>query len=389
MSLEALAENLKRLRSAKDLSQAAMADQIGLSRENYRRIETGAAEPRASTLMSMAEALGVTLNDLLAPVRRLQAVRYRATKKLAGRENVLANVSRWLENYNYLELVLDRKRTWQPPSLEGDLDIKEKARAVRSALGVDREATIQDICGLLEHQGIKVYPMPVASDAFFGLSVGPKDGGPAIVVNTWDRIPVERWIFTAAHELGHLILHLNVPNTYDIHATNEDPDQEVEANAFASHFLMPDWLFEKEWAEAAGLPFVDRVLKVKRIFKVSYKTVLYRVGERMVGKQGEVWWRFQQGYRDRYGKTLKKTDEPQPARHDDFAQAPADDASTFAEPRGADEPDRLSRFDFYEDGLSRLVRDAIQAEAITLARGGEILGIDVDEMRARVAAWDV
>jgi Zn-dependent peptidase ImmA (M78 family)/transcriptional regulator with XRE-family HTH domain len=388
MSIEALAENLKRLRNAKGLSQAAMADLIGLSRENYRRIETGSAEPRASTLLNIAEALSVTLNELLAPVRRLQAVRYRATKKHTGRENVLANVSRWLEDYNYLEGALDRKRSWQPPNLGGDLSIPEKARAVRAAMHVADEATIRDICGLLEHVGIKVCPMPVASEAFFGLSVGPRDGGPAIIVNTWDRIPVERWIFTAAHELGHLVLHLNSPNTYHIDTTDEDPGQETEANVFASHFLMPDWLFRKEWAEAAGLPFVDRVLKVKRIFKVSYKTVLYRVDEHM-GKKGEVWWRFPKAYLQQYGRSLKKTDEPQPVGREAFAEIRPDDASSFAEPRGADEPDRLSRFDFYEDGLSRLVRDAVQGDLVTLARGAEILGIGVDEMQSRATNWDV
>jgi hypothetical protein len=32
------------------------------------------------------------------------------------------------------------------------------------------------------------------------------DGGPAVVVNVWGRLSVERWIFTAAHELGHLMI---------------------------------------------------------------------------------------------------------------------------------------------------------------------------------------
>src|SRR5207245_1218913 len=120
--------------------------------------------------------------------------------------------------------------------------------------------------------GVKVCAMRIASDAFFGLSVAKSDGGPAIAVNVWDRISVERWIFTAAHELGHLLLHFSA---YDVARTAEDKSEENEANQFASHFLMPDDVFRSEWDEARGHGLVDRVFKVKRIFHVSYRTVLY------------------------------------------------------------------------------------------------------------------
>jgi hypothetical protein len=42
---------------------------------------------------------------------------------------------------------------------------------------------------------------------------------------------------------------------------------------------MPKEVFEQEWAETQGLAFVDRVLKVKRIFRVTYRTVLHRLSE--------------------------------------------------------------------------------------------------------------
>jgi len=34
----------------------------------------------------------------------------------------------------------------------------------------------------------------------------------------WERLSVERWIFTAAHELGHLLLHLDA---YDVSKTDD------------------------------------------------------------------------------------------------------------------------------------------------------------------------
>src|SRR4029079_8029249 len=97
-----------------------------------------------------------------------------------------------------------------------------------------------------------------------------------IAVNTWDRISVERWIFTGAHELGHLVLHLG---DYEVDRKEEEARQEREANLFASHFLMPPEVFRKEWSETYGMSFVARVFKVKRMFRVSYRTVLFRLAE--------------------------------------------------------------------------------------------------------------
>ncbi len=81
------------------------------------------------------------------------------------------------------------------------------ARAARRAVGLESGEPVRNVSRLIEENGVKLLLMETARDSFFGLSVGKRDGGPAVVVNTWDRISVERWIFTAAHELGHLLLH--------------------------------------------------------------------------------------------------------------------------------------------------------------------------------------
>ena len=128
--------------------------------------------------------------------------------------------------------------------------------------------------GCWKDAGVKVLRLPRATEAFFGLSVKEDDGGPAIVINTWERISVERWIFSAAHELGHLLLH---PGAYDYRQEEEPMDEERQADEFASFFLMPQGSFEREWYDSSGHPLYERVLKVKRIFHVSYKTVLLRL----------------------------------------------------------------------------------------------------------------
>ena len=103
-----LAQNLRRLRDEKGLSQAEVAERAGISRVAYRNIETGEAAPRTGTLTNLAATLGVKTADLMAEVRTLQAVRFRQ-KKMTRREQLLVRVSRWLESYAELEEVLGDK----------------------------------------------------------------------------------------------------------------------------------------------------------------------------------------------------------------------------------------------------------------------------------------
>ncbi len=198
-------------------------------------------------------------------------------------------------------------------------------------------------------------------------------GGPASIVNVWERISVERWIFSAAHELGHLLLHLD---SFDIDQVEEDKSQEIEANDFAASFLMPEDLFNSEWKETSGLDLVNRILKIKSIFNASYKTVLYRLSEKY-GK--DIWLRFNIAFMNRYGCSLKKSDEPLAIDPSYFQGDP--------EVLRANEPQYISRWNFVEDRLSRLVRLAVENEMISLSRAAEILDSDLLKMREMASSW--
>ncbi len=383
MAFNVIGANLRRIRESKGFTQEHVATLSGLSRPAYRNIETGDSMPKVSTLQNIAAGLGVRLEDLVSPVRTLEHVRFRALKRMKSRDQILTDVARWLEDFDYLEDLLDDKISYKVGGLarqlaavpQGASRARQAAQSARKEMGLAPKEPIRDTAGLLESRGIKLYPFILASDDFFGLSVSTQDGGPAIVVNVWERIAVERWIFSAAHELGHLLLHLEA---YQVDETQEDEEHEHEANIFASHFLMPDDAFEPEWSETYGLAFVDRVLKVKRIFQVSYKTVLYRLSE---GYGSSVWERFQVGFKSRTGRTLRVMDEPE-------ALLPCSFHQSMSEVLRSQEPDSLSASDFVEDRLSKLVRLAIEREDITLSRGAEVLRLDLDTMRDRVASWE-
>lgn len=380
-----LSINLRRIRGSKGLNQVQVAQRAGLSRIGYRNLEEGQSEPRTDTLKAIAGALGVPVAELLLPVRPLTRVRFRAQRKLKSREEVLATVARQLDHYGQLEELLGERR--RPAfskvqraigDLAGEMRAIEAAHRVREAFGLKEGDTIRDICGLLEDHGIKVLTPSVASDGFFGLSVGSEDGGPAVVVNTWERISVERWIFSAAHELGHLVMHLDA---YDVEETDEEDSQEKEADVFASYFLAPDAVFKKELQEAWGLSLYDRVFKLKRLFRISYRSVLYRIAQGLpVAQKKRLWIQFNVEYkRKNRGRSLPGNVEPEGLPSDAFFRRPAE--------KGAEEPERLDRHDFMQDRLARLVRRALETDAITLAKAANVMDLDLNEMRELSNSW--
>jgi transcriptional regulator with XRE-family HTH domain len=60
-----MGKTLKKLRTKKKLSQAALAQRAGLSREYVNKIEAGRYDPPLSTLNTLAKALGVPVTELL------------------------------------------------------------------------------------------------------------------------------------------------------------------------------------------------------------------------------------------------------------------------------------------------------------------------------------
>ena len=355
-----VAVNLARLRDDRELTQAALAERLGWPRARVSKVERGLVDLDGPDLDRLAEALGTNWGDLYSEDRPLRTVQFCARENLRGRAQVLAEVSRWIDAYRWLEAELDDTRPFAFEAARGLPEPAAAAQAARRAAGLREREPIADLCGLLEANGVKVLRLKKERDSFFGLSVGEPDGGPAVVVNTWDRIAVERWIFTAAHELGHLLLHPadSAPDRPALPAAAES-----EADAFAGEFLMPEAAFARAWKAGHGQWLAPRVLKIKRIFRVSARTVLRRLVATDRADEG-VWLRFQKDYRERYGKPLR-TEEPEPF-----------DTSEFAwDWKRSTEPATLSECDCRDGRLQGLVRRAIDRDLVSVRRVAEILGL--------------
>ena len=62
---EKLGKNLKRIRTEKDISQVDVARLLGVSRGFVSNIESGKTNPTLATIVRLANAVGVSSNELL------------------------------------------------------------------------------------------------------------------------------------------------------------------------------------------------------------------------------------------------------------------------------------------------------------------------------------
>ena len=60
-----LGKNLKRIRTAKDITQGDIVRKLGLGRGFISNIENGKANPTLSTITKIAKAIGVSVGELM------------------------------------------------------------------------------------------------------------------------------------------------------------------------------------------------------------------------------------------------------------------------------------------------------------------------------------
>jgi Zn-dependent peptidase ImmA (M78 family)/DNA-binding XRE family transcriptional regulator len=362
---------LKRYRNLKDLSQEELAKKVGISRVTYTNIETGKEEPKVTTLQMIANALGVEIFKLFAPIPELSSLRLRSNKVLSAKMKNLQEQEKidfafWLKGYNFLEETLNQKKPFKLFDIIGTKRSPEDvAKRARKAIGLDEnKGVINDICGLIENAGIKIFTFDQNDKCGFGFCLNQNDGGPAIAVNISPNITPERKIFTVAHELGHILLH---PGSFGSNNQIVD-DEEKEADEFAGYFLMPDEEFKMKYKESFGMHPVNRILFVKRYFKVSYKTVLKRLSA-LTGNK-DIFKNFAIEYKKKYKKDLKNYAEPE-----------------YFDSEKYSEPNKLDDLDFNLERFKSLVREGLECNKISLHHAAELLGFDINQMRSWVNEW--
>lgn len=271
---------LTQARQLAGLTKAALAAQIGVSGAAVSQWESLASPPRPDHLNRVAEVLDVPVEFFAGgrPFAQLDGAgahfRSLRTTKAAQRAKAVAFAQQVWELTYALEKHVQFPAIDLPGFLPDDpTDLgdtpAEAARALRAHWGLVR-GPIPHLVRTMEMRGIVTTMVAFAGQDTptinaFSTSRMPR---PTIVL-TPDRGDDVCWHrFTAAHELGHLVLHRD--------AAPGDPEQEREADAFAAEFLTPadqitDRLPQRFDIKALG--------QLSREWGVSIKSLVYRSRE--------------------------------------------------------------------------------------------------------------
>lgn len=124
---------------------------------------------------------------------------------------------------------------------------------------------VYDLTGLLENHGLIISKLDfgIDMDKFDGLSSITEAGHKVIFLNS--QMPNDRLRFSLAHELGHMVMHLDsLPKHFET--------IEEEANRFASEFLMPT----KEIQSSLNNLDFEKLGDLKRYWHVSMRSLVRR-----------------------------------------------------------------------------------------------------------------
>jgi Zn-dependent peptidase ImmA (M78 family)/transcriptional regulator with XRE-family HTH domain len=283
-----IGRRIRSFREQQGMTGTQLGAAVDLRKDQISRIESGDRQLEVTEAALIADALGVTLGDLLGRERSKSLAL--AARVMAPLENGQAEAAqRRVHQLLELDAILVDSmgsRRGAPSDLGGQAYESAHvltrqtsatnrghalAEAIRSDLGLG-DAPIPDLPALIEtHFGVDVLVWPTGPEVS-GLCV--HGDGVALLFAT-SSATSGHLRFTLAHELAHHLLDDPQEVVIDEDLFSKGTSPEVTANAFASALLMP----------AAGIrSVVDRrkvdaamIQSLIRTFEVSYAAIVIRL----------------------------------------------------------------------------------------------------------------
>lgn len=273
---------LAQARRLSGLTKRALAQLLGVSPAAVGQWEAGTTAPRPDHVGRLAEELDVPPAFFAAGRLYVRldvgSAHFRSLRSTPAAQR--AKAIAFVEQVWELAYAIERRVELPPVDLPATvLDEvisyaaperpRRAARLLRRYWQLDN-GPIPHLVRLLEKRGIIVTLVPFAGSATakvdaFSTSHLPRP----LIVLTPDRAnDVYRHRFTAAHELGHLLLHGDV--------APGDPLQEKEADVFAAEFLTPEAEIVPQLPARMDLAKLDRI---SREWGVGVESLVYRCHE--------------------------------------------------------------------------------------------------------------
>lgn len=301
-----LADRIHRARVLKRMTLQELADAMGVSKQALSKFETGKDTPNSTRIIQMSKLLGVKPEYFFRPYSvELGNVEFRKQSALSAkdRDAVIEQTRDSLERYLILESFFEGegmprrfsdKARYEVNSLE---DAEKAAEQLRKHWRIGFDA-IENLTELLEDQGLKVVALD-APDKFDGLCA--EVGQHSVVILNKNR-PGDRQRFTAAHELGHLVIRVS-----------PDVDEEKACHRFAGAFLFPAECVKREFGQRRAKLHIQELQSLKEKYRVSMQVVMRRAYEQ--GVLTEAGYRSMNFLFSKYGYRKQEPGKQLPSEH--------------------------------------------------------------------------
>ena len=300
---------LSRKRAGLSLRDLAVRIDNQVSAQAIGKYESNAIAPSSGVLVAMAKALDVSLDFLMSEQEiELSGVEFRRASGTSAQDRnrveaeVIANVERYLAIEDVLGLDSAAHALVGRPRHK----VVDLAEAERLAVALREEwqlgiAPIASLTHMLEDKGFKIFSLALPQKVW-GLTCNvERPSHPKVnVIVVSNRANVERWRFTLAHELAHIV----------IGETNDDVKIEKAVNRFAAAFLMPEQHLRAEIGAQRSAIAYEELIHLKHFYGVSAASLIYRLGDLGIIDDGVVTYAFQT-----YARAWR-TEEPNPLAQD-------------------------------------------------------------------------
>ncbi len=271
---------LKQSRIIRRKNITALANELGISKATVSAYEQCLRTPSPEVMGKICQVLEFPLdfflsdpkkiveNDKPAMWRSYLSATQMARSCAAEKCKIFVSIAAYLNQYvNFPPLNLPKFDVPSDPTSISDEDIQHIVKKTRKYWGLSL-GPISNIVCLLENNGLMVAKFPFECEKLDAFSV-TIDGYPIVVIGS-DKGSAVRQRFDAAHELGHFLLHRNVPKD-DLESKKFHNILEQQANYFAFDFLFPTEAFE---AEVKRISLND-FMYAKRKWKVSISSLIF------------------------------------------------------------------------------------------------------------------
>lgn len=280
-----VADRLAEARRARGLTQTAVADMLGLSRNAVSAYENGRTTPSPPVLVRIAAILSVRPDRLTMPLAESASppIFYRsfasATKRARDRAEARGTWLRELVSHleTYLKFPTPAVPRIDAPILDDAHETTELAwklaASVRRNFGM-ADGPISDVILLLENAGVIVARTELESPSLHAYSFVRADGRPFVVLGA-ERSSGARDRLNAAHELAHLVAHRSLDSAELSRRTrSESSSIEQFAWAFGGAFLMPPAVFAPEFSRAFRYRNLSDLRPLRSRWGVSIQAML-------------------------------------------------------------------------------------------------------------------